>query len=147
MNAADLRDLINGLFECAAGVAVLNHCRVLYRDKIASGVSIASVAFFTAWGLWNIYYYPSLDQVLSFAGGLFVVAANATWGAMLLYYRTPPEFTLEPHDEATCICCGCSDSSACAGGCWWLRVDYDEGFGICSNCEHLVDDWDNGTLI
>lgn len=80
-------DLINGAFEALAGLMVLNHCRVLMKDKAVRGVSIASVAFFTAWGVWNLHYYPALDQTASFAGGLVVVAANAPlYVAMLLRY-------------------------------------------------------------
>lgn len=46
--------------------------------------------------------------------------------------------------RASCIECGCDDWNACAGGCYWLRVDYDAGLGVCSECAHRVDDWDAG---
>jgi hypothetical protein len=36
--------------------------------------------------------------------------------------------------SATCVGCGCTDDHACRGGCAWLRVDYEEGIGVCSNC-------------
>ncbi len=45
---------------------------------------------------------------------------------------------------ATCIGCGCDDLHACAGGCSWLRVDRESGDGICSECAHLVEQWDRG---
>lgn len=45
---------------------------------------------------------------------------------------------------AVCIGCGCDDLHACPGGCWWLRVDYDEGRGVCSECKACVAAWDNG---
>ncbi|HQS59946.1 MAG: hypothetical protein B7Y56_03320 [Gallionellales bacterium 35-53-114] len=80
-------DLINGSFELLAGLFVLNHCRVLYAHKEARGVSLARVAFFTLWGFWNLYYYPTLQQPLSFYGGLFVVAANAVYLGMMFRYR------------------------------------------------------------
>ena len=79
-------DLVNGLFEALAGLFVLNHCRVLRRDRAVAGVSIASVVFFTAWGVWNLFYYPALGQSLSFIGGLFVVVANGLYVGMLLSY-------------------------------------------------------------
>jgi hypothetical protein len=47
-------------------------------------------------------------------------------------------------DVATCIGCGCDDRHACEGGCWWLRVDYDEGKGVCNQCEEHVEAWDRG---
>lgn len=79
-------DLINGLFEVLAGLMVLNHCRVLYADKVVRGVSVATTVFFTAWGIWNLFYYPALGQPWSFAGGLVMVAANALYVGMLLHY-------------------------------------------------------------
>jgi len=81
-----VNDLINAGFEFGAAVAILNHCRELYRHKQVRGVSIASTVFFMLWGIWNIYYYPSLDQGLSFTAGLLVVAANALWVLMLIHY-------------------------------------------------------------
>lgn len=79
-------DMVNGAFEAAAGFAVLNHCFALYRDKEARGLSVASVAFFAAWGVWNLFYYPHLDQFWSFAGGVFITLANAIYVAMLMHY-------------------------------------------------------------
>ncbi len=80
------QDIVNGAFEAAAGFAVLNHCFALHRDKAVRGLSVASTAFFTLWGLWNLYYYPHLDQFWSFAGGVFITIANAIYVGMLVHY-------------------------------------------------------------
>lgn len=45
---------------------------------------------------------------------------------------------------ASCIECGCDDLHACEGGCFWERVDYESGLGVCSECAHRVADWDRG---
>ena len=79
-------DIVNGAFEAAAGIAVINHCFALWRDKEVRGLSVASVAFFTAWGVWNLFYYPHLDQFYSFAGGVFITIANAIYVAMLVHF-------------------------------------------------------------
>jgi hypothetical protein len=42
--------------------------------------------------------------------------------------RTP---SLRP-GEARCIECNCTDSCACAGGCYWLQVKGNRG--VCSSC-------------
>lgn len=81
------KDAINGSFELAAGFFVLNHCRVLHAHKQVRGVSLTSVAFFVIWGVWNMYYYPSLNQPISFYGGVFVVAANAFYLGQMWRYR------------------------------------------------------------
>jgi hypothetical protein len=35
-------------------------------------------------------------------------------------------------NDAVCLGCGCTDSTACPGGCYWLEVDYETGYGWCS---------------
>lgn len=83
-------DLINGAFELGGGLLILNHCRAVLRDKAVAGVSILSTAIFTAWGFWNLYYYPHLDQWASFVGGLLIVTANCLWVGLMLKYRKGP---------------------------------------------------------
>ena len=72
-------DLINGSFEAVAALFTLNHCRVLLRDRAVAGVSIASMAFFTLWGVWNLWFYPHLGQTWSFAGGVLLTYSTAAW--------------------------------------------------------------------
>lgn len=43
---------------------------------------------------------------------------------------------------AVCIGCGCDDLHACPEGCAWLRVDYKQGQGVCSECPGHVAGWD-----
>lgn len=80
-------DLINGTFESLSGVMILNHCRVLYREKKVRGVSVFSTAFFVIWGIWNMIYYPSLGQTFSFCGGIAITVSNGIWVGMMIFYR------------------------------------------------------------
>ena len=80
-------DMINGSFELLAGIFVLTHCRRVIKDKMVKGVSIISTIFFTLWGFWNLYYYPHLEQWLSFYGGLSIVGANTLWVILMIYYK------------------------------------------------------------
>lgn len=82
-----MADFINGSFEFLAGFFILNHCWTVYRDKAVRGVSVISVIFFTAWGFWNLYYYPSLKQIWSFYGGISIVFTNILWISLILFYR------------------------------------------------------------
>lgn len=84
-------DLANGAFEFLGSLFILNHCRTVLKDKTVAGVSIVSTVFFALWGVWNIYYYPSLGQWVSFTGGLCIAAANAYWISLLLKYRNTSE--------------------------------------------------------
>ncbi len=79
-------DSVNGTFELVASAAIIGHCLRLYKDKMVRGVSLTATAFFTSWGFWNLYYYPSLGQILSFAAGVGVVLANISWLGMMIYY-------------------------------------------------------------
>lgn len=79
-------DIINGTFEALASLMVLNHCRVLLKDRTVAGVSIASTIFFTLWGIWNIWYYPQLGQFWSMVGGVLVTLANLIYVALLIKF-------------------------------------------------------------
>jgi len=79
-------DLINALFEACGAVLVLLSIHRLHRDKLVRGVHWAPVLFFTAWGVWNLFYYPHLRQLLSFRAGICLALVNAIWLAQLLYY-------------------------------------------------------------
>ncbi|HYG24458.1 MAG TPA: hypothetical protein VEH04_16895 [Verrucomicrobiae bacterium] len=119
-----LPDTINGLFEFLAGFMVLNHCRVLYREKQVKGISTLSTAFFAAWGGWNLFYYPHLGQWLSFFGGLFIFAANLLWVAMLLHYRTRTERAVKElcPSETPYVCPGKMTPSGFKPGAWEIPI-------------------------
>jgi hypothetical protein len=79
-------DHINGLIEALGAVFILRHCRAVWRAKAVQGVDIPATVFFTAWGAWNLFYYPSLNQVYSFCGGALLVLANGLWVGLLVRY-------------------------------------------------------------
>lgn len=82
-----LPDLFNGLFELCGAAFIGLHIRQILKDKSIKGVSIPATMFFTAWGFWNLFYYPHLGQWLSFAGGIAIVTANVVWISLMLRYR------------------------------------------------------------
>ncbi len=79
-------DLINGFFEFAGTGFIILSCRKLYRDKMVRGVSWIHMSSFMAWGFWNLYYYPHLEQWISFWGGIGIVTANTFYVMQLVYY-------------------------------------------------------------
>lgn len=79
-------DAANALLETLGGFFVLGHCRAVWRDRQVKGVSVISTVFFLVWGVWNLYYYPSLGQWLSLAGGIFLTLANLLWVSLLIYF-------------------------------------------------------------
>lgn len=81
-------DIINGLFELSGGLLIANNCRTLWKDQMVRGVNVSTTAFFTAWGVWNLYYYPHLGQWWSFVGGICIASANTIWIALAIRYRS-----------------------------------------------------------
>ena len=80
-------DLANGCFEFGGALFLLLNVIRLFKDKRVAGVSVATVAFFGIWGVWNLFYYPSLEQWASFVAGIAVVIANSAWVVLALYYK------------------------------------------------------------
>lgn len=83
-------DAINGAFEVVGGVCIWLNVRRLAKDKRISGIDWRVTGFFWAWGIWNLFYYPSLDQWASFAGGMVICAGNFVWLGLALKYRPNP---------------------------------------------------------
>lgn len=80
------QDKLNGLFELLGGMFITLSCIKLYKDKKVRGVSFIHIAYFTAWGYWNLEYYSHLKQWTSFFGSLAVTLINTLWLAMLIWY-------------------------------------------------------------
>jgi len=82
-----VNDLINASFELLASMFALLNVRRMLIDKKSHGVSKVATTFFVAWGVWNLYYYPSLGQWASFAGGVSMTTVNAVWLFLMWKYR------------------------------------------------------------
>jgi hypothetical protein len=80
-------DLINGLFEFCGALMLAKNVHQLYKDKLVRGVHWMPTMFFAAWGLWNLFYYPHLEQMWSFAGGIAIVSVNLAWFGLMVYYK------------------------------------------------------------
>ena len=79
-------DAVNGAFELLGGAFIAQSILKLHREKMVRGVSWLHAGFFSVWGFWNLFYYPHLDQWLSFAGGVGIVTANTIWLGQLIWY-------------------------------------------------------------
>lgn len=89
-------DLTNALFEMGGALVSLLSLRQLHRDRELRGVHPAPAVFFLLWGLWNVVYYPSLDQPLSTIGGAALVLVNAAWLLLLLHIHIQPSTIKSP---------------------------------------------------
>jgi hypothetical protein len=79
-------DIVNALFEFGAVFALWLHIKRLMKDKAVSGVSILATAFFSAWGYWNIFFYPHNGLLLSGIAGAAVALLNTIYVVLLIKY-------------------------------------------------------------
>ena len=93
----ETNDVINGLFEMLGAWAGWMNVYKLSVDKAVRGLYWPLSLFYTGWGLWNLYYYPSLGQPWSFFGALCMVSANIAWVCMAYKYRNAIIVEDTPH--------------------------------------------------
>ncbi len=100
-------DLINGLFEFIGSLMIWANVARILKDKEVKGIDWRVTGFFWAWGLWNLFYYPHLDQWWSFAGGVSIVIANTVWLSLAWWYSKP-----RSRHRAGLICPVCDEYQA-----------------------------------
>lgn len=72
-------DLINGGFELVGAGFTWRNFIELRRDRRLAGIYWPTTAFMAAWGVWNLIFYPALQQWASFVGGVALVTGNLAW--------------------------------------------------------------------
>ncbi len=82
-----MNDYINAIFEFGAILGIYGHIFQIKKDKVVKGTYIPTVVFFTSWGFWNIYYYPSLQQWFSALAGSILAILNCYYVYLLLKYK------------------------------------------------------------
>lgn len=80
-------DAINACFQFGGSAVLMKNVVQLHKDKEVKGVHWVPTLFFASWGMWNLFYYPHLDQRLSFIAGLFLVTVNTIWFLQMVYYK------------------------------------------------------------
>lgn len=86
MTYATTFDIVNAAFEFTGAAFICLSIHKVMKDKVVAGVSWMTLAFFAGWGVWNLWYYPSLEQWASFAGGVALTTTNVAYVVLLIYY-------------------------------------------------------------
>lgn len=107
-----MNDTINALFELGGSLLIWLNVRTILKDKVVKGVFWPVNVFYTLWGVWNMYYYPSLGQSWSFWAGIGVVVGNAVWCVAAWKYR-PRKSAIRTFPDAACMFCGGSPLCTC----------------------------------
>lgn len=84
------QDLVNASFEGGMACAIWPSVVKLWWDKRVRGFHWFTITVPTAWGFWNLYYYPWLGQHASFWAGVAVVSSNVIYLSMMAYYLKWP---------------------------------------------------------
>ena len=80
-------DMVNAAISLAGSCFLWANVRSLYQEKEVKGIHWSSVAFFTALGFWNLFYYSTLSQWYSAVAGISGVTANVVWLLMALWLK------------------------------------------------------------
>lgn len=83
----DTNDIINASFELGGGLMVIPSILNIMKTKSADGIATSTITFFTLWGIWNVYYYPAMEQPLSATAAVLLTTANLTWWSLIIRYR------------------------------------------------------------
>ena len=81
-----MADLVNGIFEFIGAILCWLNVKRIRKERELKGFYWPVQAFFTVWGVWNLFYYPHLEQWFSFTGGALLVLGNGTWVGLAIKY-------------------------------------------------------------
>jgi len=80
-------DIGNAIFEFFGAIVVYINIYKIVKDKKVRGVFWPVWIFYSLWGFWNLYYYPSVDCWWSFTSGILLVISNTAWVTLAFKYR------------------------------------------------------------
>lgn len=80
-------DIINGFFEIIGGIVGILNIKSIIKDKEVKGVSYFVTLFFSSWGIWNCYFYFSLNLFLSLLGSFIMTIVNIVWLILVFKYK------------------------------------------------------------
>lgn len=85
-------DFGNAIFECSGGAFVALNAYDIWKKKAVAGQTLTALSFFTAWGIWNLFYYPSQAQWWSTVGAWGIMLVNFIQIGLVLRYRKSTNF-------------------------------------------------------
>jgi len=80
-------DIINSLFQIGVIIFSANNCLAVFMHRSSAGVSPVSAIFFNVFGLWNSFFFASLDQTMSFLVSISMLMINAVYLYLVFRYR------------------------------------------------------------
>lgn len=80
-------DVGNAVFECSGGLFVALNAWDIWKKKAVAGQTLTALFFFTMWGIWNLFYYPSQNQWWSTVGAWSIMIVNSVQIYLVFRFR------------------------------------------------------------
>lgn len=80
-------DQINAGLEMGGAFLRTLDCIQLFRAKRFVGGYLGTAMYFLSWGIFNTFYYPSLNQSWSFWAAIALAGMNGLWFVMAIHYN------------------------------------------------------------
>jgi hypothetical protein len=79
-------DVTQAFWELGSAVFSVLNIIAIRRSKSVAGVHWAPTAFFSAWGVYNLWFYTALHLPLAYWAGLAITCTNFCWLGHLAWY-------------------------------------------------------------
>lgn len=79
-------DYTQAAFEFGSACFQVRNVLAIRTHQTIKGVHWSPTAFFTAWGVYNLWFYTALHLPLAWWAGLAITAVNAVWLSHAAYY-------------------------------------------------------------
>ena len=79
-------DQTNACFELMGAAFMIPSLIKAYKEKVIQGVSILTPIFFSCWGIFNVFYYPSIFQFYSGMAAIMLFSINLIWLYQVIVY-------------------------------------------------------------
>jgi len=83
-------DLANGLVELAAVGFILLSVRRVLRDRLAAGISAATVLYFCCRAAWGLYFFLTNNLPWTACAALLSLCVNFLYLVLILHYSQKP---------------------------------------------------------
>lgn len=81
-------DYTQAAWELGSAVFSVLNIFAIRRSKSIAGIHWAPTAFYTTWGLYNLWFYTTLHLPVAWWAGIAITCTNATWLGHVAYYET-----------------------------------------------------------
>lgn len=79
-------DYTQAFFELGSAIFQARNVKAIRQHKTIRGVHWTPTAFYTGWGVYNLWFYAAIGLPLAWWAGMAITLINAVWLAHAIYY-------------------------------------------------------------